>query len=78
MVTVMYAKQLRDTPVKVNAANPDYCATDLNARSGFRTADQGAQVSLHLATLPDDGPGGVLWGHRTDPDGAQTYGVLPW
>jgi len=30
MVTAMYAKELRDTPVKVNAANPGYCATDLN------------------------------------------------
>src|SRR5262249_36623904 len=37
MVTAMYAKELRDTPVKVNAANPGYCATDLNGNSGFRT-----------------------------------------
>jgi short chain dehydrogenase len=30
------------------AANPGYCATDLNGHSGFRT-------------LPDDGPTGQLW-----------------
>ena len=77
MLTAMYAKELAGTPVKVNAANPGYCATDLNGRSGFRTPQQGAEVSVHLATLPADGPTGVLWGHlrTTDGDG---YGVLPW
>lgn len=82
MVTAMYAKELRDTPIKVNAANPGYCATDLNGNSGFRTAEQGAEVAVHLATLPPDGPSGVLWGdlsfvpgHR---DPAVTDGTLPW
>jgi NAD(P)-dependent dehydrogenase (short-subunit alcohol dehydrogenase family) len=79
MVTAMYAKELRDTPIKVNAANPGYCATDLNGRQGFRTAEQGAQVSVHLATLPADGPSGVLWGHLWTADGdPERYGVLPW
>ena len=82
MVTVMYAKELRDTPIKVNAANPGYCATDLNANSGFLTATQGAEVSVHLATLPADGPSGVLWGHvwtpAADGKGGDEYGVLPW
>ncbi|MEU8300903.1 SDR family oxidoreductase [Micromonospora sp. NPDC048909] len=76
MVTAMYAKELRDTPIKVNAANPGYCATDLNGNSGFRSPDQGAEVSVHLATLPADGPTGQLWGHLADGDGG--YGVLPW
>jgi NAD(P)-dependent dehydrogenase (short-subunit alcohol dehydrogenase family) len=83
MITVMYAKELRDTPIKVNAANPGYCATDLNGHSGFRTPEQGAQVSVHLATLPDDGPSGVLWGHLWTAGGdanadADNHGVLPW
>src|SRR6185436_165343 len=30
MITALYAKELRGTPVKVNAANPGYTATDLN------------------------------------------------
>ncbi|WP_446218710.1 SDR family oxidoreductase [Micromonospora sp. IBHARD004] len=76
MVTAMYAKELRDTPIKVNAANPGYCATDLNHHSGFRTAEQGAEVSVHLATLPADGPSGLLWGFQMDAGGG--YGVLPW
>ena len=79
MVTAMYAKELRDTPIKVNAANPGYCATDLNGGQGFRTPEQGARVSVHLATLPADGPSGVLWGHLWTADGDQErYGVLPW
>lgn len=78
MVTAMYAKELRDTAIKVNAANPGYCATDLNGNSGFRTAEQGAQVSVHLATLPEDGPTGLLWGYLWTADGTGSYGVLPW
>jgi NAD(P)-dependent dehydrogenase (short-subunit alcohol dehydrogenase family) len=78
MITAMYAKELRDTPIKVNAANPGYCATDLNRNSGFRTADQGAEVSVHLATLPADGPTGQFWGYLWTADGGGGFGVLPW
>jgi len=76
MVTAMYAKELRDTAIKVNAANPGYCATDFNHHSGFRTAEEGAEVSVHLATLPADGPSGLLWGYQMDAGGG--YGTLPW
>ena len=78
MVTAMYAKELRDTPVKVNAANPGYCATDLNGHSGFRTPEQGAEISVHLATLPEDGPDGVLWGHLWGAETPGAAGPLPW
>jgi NAD(P)-dependent dehydrogenase (short-subunit alcohol dehydrogenase family) len=78
MVTVLYAKELAGHGIKVNAANPGYCATDLNGFAGFRTAEQGASVSLHLATLPDDGPTGVLYGDRTFSHGEAADGVLPW
>jgi NAD(P)-dependent dehydrogenase (short-subunit alcohol dehydrogenase family) len=78
MATAMYAKELRDTPIKVNAANPGYCATDLNGHSGFRTPEQGAEVSVHLATLDDDGPTGMLWGYLWSADGKESFGVLPW
>jgi NAD(P)-dependent dehydrogenase (short-subunit alcohol dehydrogenase family) len=61
----------------VNAANPGYCATDLNGHHGFRTATQGAEVSVHLATLPDGGPTGLLWGSRWA-DGVESDGALPW
>ena len=77
MVTAMYAKEFADTPVKVNAANPGYCATDLNGHTGFRGAADGAGVSVHLATLPDDGPTGTFWGYRWGHD-AGAYGELLW
>jgi NAD(P)-dependent dehydrogenase (short-subunit alcohol dehydrogenase family) len=83
MITAMYAKDLRDTPVKVNAANPGYTKTDLNRNSGFRSVAEGAEASVYLATLPADGPSGILWGHLWTADGpadgpADAYGALPW
>ncbi len=55
-VSVAFAKELAQTPIKVNAANPGYTATDLNAHSGHRTAEEGAKVAVQLATLSADGP----------------------
>ena len=78
MITAMYAKELKDTPIKVNAANPGYCATDFNNNSGFRTAAQGAESSVYLATLPDDGPSGIHWGHLWTTEGDGGYGVIGW
>lgn len=69
MITVSYAKELWHTPIKVNAANPGYCATDLNGHTGFRTAEQGAAIAVRLATLDDDGPSGAY---------LQDEGTLPW
>ena len=78
MITAMYAKELKDTPVKVNAANPGYCATDFNDNSGFRTAAQGAEPSVYLATLPGDGPSGIHWGHLWTTAGDGGYGIIGW
>jgi NAD(P)-dependent dehydrogenase (short-subunit alcohol dehydrogenase family) len=68
-VTVAYANELRDTPVKVNAADPGYCATDLNGHSGPRTPAQGATAAVRLATVDGDGPTGQF--HDED-------GIVPW
>jgi NAD(P)-dependent dehydrogenase (short-subunit alcohol dehydrogenase family) len=78
MVTAMYAKELRDTPIKVNAANPGFTATDFNSHRGFRSAAEGAEPSVYLATLPDDGPNGIHWGYIWAGDGTGGYGVIPW
>ena len=79
MITAMYAKELRDTPIKVNAANPGYTKTDLNRNNGFRSVAEGAEATVYLATLPADGPSGILWGHVWSADGpADAYGRLPW
>jgi NAD(P)-dependent dehydrogenase (short-subunit alcohol dehydrogenase family) len=58
MITVSFAKELSDTPIKVNAVCPGYVATDMNGHSGQRTVQQGATASVRYATLPDDGPSG--------------------
>ena len=55
-ITVQFAKELRNTLIKVNAADPGYVATDLNHHQGLRTTQQGATVAVRLATLPEDGP----------------------
>jgi NAD(P)-dependent dehydrogenase (short-subunit alcohol dehydrogenase family) len=78
MITVMYAKELRDTPVKVNSANPGFTATDFNDHRGFRSAAEGAEPSVYLATLPDDGPNGVHWGYIWTTAETGTYGIIPW
>ena len=79
MITALYAKELRDTPIKVNAANPGYTKTDLNGNTGFRSVAEGAEASVHLATLDADGPSGVLWGHLWTADAPHdAYGPLPW
>jgi NAD(P)-dependent dehydrogenase (short-subunit alcohol dehydrogenase family) len=58
MLTVQLAYELRDTPVKVNSADPGYTATDLNHNSGHQTIEEGAAETVRLALLPDDGPTG--------------------
>jgi NAD(P)-dependent dehydrogenase (short-subunit alcohol dehydrogenase family) len=78
MITVMYAKELRDTPIKVNAANPGFTATDFNNHRGFRSAAEGAEPSVYLATLPDDGPSGIHWGYIWTTGAAGGYGVIAW
>jgi NAD(P)-dependent dehydrogenase (short-subunit alcohol dehydrogenase family) len=68
-LTVAFANELRDTPVKVNAADPGYTATDLNQNRGPRTVQQGATAAVRLATLPPDGPTGGYFDEN---------GPLPW
>jgi len=51
---VHLAHELRDTPIKVNAAHPGSVATDMNA-NGQIPVEVGAKTSVALATLPDDG-----------------------
>ncbi|HEX4137015.1 MAG TPA: SDR family oxidoreductase [Bryobacteraceae bacterium] len=57
-MTVQFANELRETPIKVNAICPGYCATDINGNSGPRTAAQGAVAAVRYATIGDDGPSG--------------------
>lgn len=77
-VTVLYANALRETGIRVNAANPGLVATDLNSDSPFdrgrRTPELGAEVPVALALLGPDGPTGTF---RGDNDGAADA-IVPW
>ncbi|MER5518132.1 SDR family NAD(P)-dependent oxidoreductase [Streptomyces sp. NPDC002763] len=52
MLTTQYAKALKD--IRVNAADPGYTATDLNAHSGPQTVTEGTDAIVRLATEPSD------------------------
>lgn len=68
-LTVQFANELRDTPIKVNAICPGYCATDLNGNSGPRSAAQGAVAAIEYATIGPDGPSGGYFNEA---------GRIPW
>ena len=68
-LTVQFANELHDTPIKVNSADPGYVATDLNAHRGPRTVEQGATAPVRLATLGPEGPTGSFFNED---------GVVPW
>ncbi|HLV97230.1 MAG TPA: SDR family oxidoreductase [Ktedonobacterales bacterium] len=68
-ITVFFAKELRQTSIKVNAISPGYVATDLNDHSGFLTPQQGAALPVTYATLPADGPTGGFF---------ESDSTIPW
>jgi len=69
MMTVEYAKELWDTPIKVNAVCPGYTATDLNNHHGLRTPAEGARIAVRMAQIGADGPTGGFFNEE---------GQLPW
>ncbi|WP_342415561.1 SDR family oxidoreductase [Paenibacillus sp. FSL R10-2782] len=68
-LTVFFAKELRDTPIKINSICPGFTATDLNGNSGYRTVEQAASSVVKLATINNDGPTGSFFDEN---------GVVPW
>jgi NAD(P)-dependent dehydrogenase (short-subunit alcohol dehydrogenase family) len=54
---VHLAYELKDTPIKVNAAHPGSVVTDMNA-NGELSVEDGAKTSVALATLPAGGATG--------------------
>jgi NAD(P)-dependent dehydrogenase (short-subunit alcohol dehydrogenase family) len=69
MLTVQLAYELRDTPIKVNSADPGFTATDLNDHRGTQTVAEGAIEIVRLALLPHDGPTGRF---------SNGKGIVPW
>jgi NAD(P)-dependent dehydrogenase (short-subunit alcohol dehydrogenase family) len=69
MLTVQLAYLLRDSRIKVNAADPGYTATDLNGHRGTQTIPEGAAEAIRLALLPNDAPTGTY---------SNSNGIIPW
>ena len=67
--TIHLAYELRDTPIKVNSANPGFVKTDLHGMDAPLSPAEGARTSVQLATLPADGPSGSFFHEGV---------VLPW
>lgn len=68
-ITVHYARELADTPIKVNGAAPGHVATDFNGFRGTRTPAEGAAIAIRLAMLDASGPSGAV---------LDDNGRLPW
>jgi len=67
MLTSQYAKAY--PRFRINAVDPGYTATDLNGHRGTKTAQQGAEIIVRMATIGPAGP------TRTFQD---EDGVVPW
>jgi NAD(P)-dependent dehydrogenase (short-subunit alcohol dehydrogenase family) len=70
MLTIQLAWALKETGIKVNAANPNFTNTELLPdTSGGRPVEDAAKEAVRLALLPDDGPTGGFFEDNT---------LLPW
>ena len=67
MITVQYAKAFPQ--MRINAVEPGFTKTDLNANTGHQTVEQGAGIIVRMAQVGPDGPTGGYF----DADGP-----LPW
>ena len=63
-VTRILAGNLADSGVKVNAACPGWCRTDMGGTEAPRTAEEGIDTVAWLACLPADGPTGGFFRDR--------------
>jgi NAD(P)-dependent dehydrogenase (short-subunit alcohol dehydrogenase family) len=57
MITAQYAKAL--DPIRVNAVDPGYTATDLNAHNGTQTVEEGSEIIVRMAMIDRSGPTGT-------------------
>ena len=63
--TVMLAAELKDTAIKVNSADPDWCRTDMGTEAATHSVEEGADTPVWLATLPVDGFNGGFFNSRS-------------
>lgn len=67
--TVFLANALKDTKIKVNAANPGWVKTSIGSDQAPLTPEEGAKPGVSLALLDANGPTGTF---------SQSGQVLPW
>lgn len=67
MITVQYAKALPE--LRINAVEPGFTATGLNAHTGTQTVEEGAEIIVRMARIGPDGPTGGYF---------DASGPLPW
>jgi NAD(P)-dependent dehydrogenase (short-subunit alcohol dehydrogenase family) len=65
MLTAQLAHDLQDTGVLVNACCPGWVRTRMGGDGADRSVAEGADTPVWLATLPDAGPSGLLFGDRS-------------
>jgi NAD(P)-dependent dehydrogenase (short-subunit alcohol dehydrogenase family) len=58
--TVHLAWELKDTPIKVNAAHPGWVKTEMGGEGAQMEIEDGAKTGVALATLGPDGPNGAF------------------
>lgn len=68
-MTVALAIDFESTPIKVNAADPGFTATDLNNFEGTGTVEEAAREPVRLALIAADGPTGTF---------SNVNGPVPW
>jgi len=56
--TIHLAHELQGTKIKVNSAHPGWVKTEMGGEGAMLEIEVGAQTSVALATLPEDGPNG--------------------
>ena len=69
MVTVLFANEFRDSPLRVNAVDPGLVNTRMSRGRGTRQPDDGAVPVIRCLLLPNDGPTGCFFDEG---------GEVPW
>ncbi|MDC0711357.1 SDR family oxidoreductase [Stigmatella sp. ncwal1] len=65
-MTKVFADELQDTNILVNAVTPGWVRTHLGGIRAERSVEEGVDSILWLATLPDDGPRGKFFKDRKE------------
>jgi NAD(P)-dependent dehydrogenase (short-subunit alcohol dehydrogenase family) len=60
-LTVLFAKELQNTNILINAYSPGWMKTDMGGENAPFTAEEGAETAVYLATLSEGGPQGQFF-----------------